>query len=158
MYMQKNNNQVFINYRIREKGKKINIFDKVNSIKQEVKQLIPEIEEDKFLPMLSHIRQFTYGKLCYGRTTSENIATKKRELTANEKILYDYLLKNNLNAGTTYRWFIATRIPSDIKEKLEQGKISYRKAFMIAENRKKSKLSNLGLLMIEEVNNIVRSL
>ena len=68
------------------------------------------------------------------------------------------MLKHNLNPSTTYRWFIACRIPSDIKDKLKQGKISFRKAFLIADNRKKSKMSNTGLLMIEEINNIVSSL
>lgn len=153
--MNKNNNQVFINTKVRYKGKKINIFDRINTIKSDLKALLPEIEEDKFLSMLSHIRNFHYGKLYYGRRGSNQ---KKRELTNNERIVYDYLLKNNLNPSTTYRWFVACRIPSDIKQKLQQGKISFRKAFVIADNRKKSKLSNTGLLMIEEINNIVSSL
>lgn len=156
--MQKNNGITFINHRIREKGKKINLFDKINSIKQDIKQIIPELEEDKLLAMFSHIRLFQYGKLHYGRRNNPENLKNKRELTANEKIIYDYMLKNNLNPSTTYRWFVACRVPSDIKEKLEQGKISYRKAVMIADNRKKSRLSNTGLLMIEEINNVVRSL
>jgi len=49
-------------------------------------------------------------------------------------------------------------MPSDIKEKLQKGKISFRKAFLIADNRKKSKMSSTGLLMIEEINNLVSSL
>jgi hypothetical protein len=49
-------------------------------------------------------------------------------------------------------------MPSDIIEKLQKGKLSFRRAFLIADNRKKSKLSNTGLLMMEEINNIVSSL
>lgn len=158
MYMAKNNGVTFINHRIRDKGKKINLFDKVNSIKQDIKKLIPEIEEDKLLPMFSNIRNFYYTNIKKVIRNSPIKMRKNSKLTTNEQIVLDYLLKNNLNPSTTYRWFVACRVPADIKEKLEQGKISYRKAVMIADNRKKSRLSNTGLLMIEEINNIVRSL
>ena len=154
--MAKNKDKVFINTKVRYKGKKIPIFDRINRIKNDLIELLPEIEEDKFLLMMSHVRNFFYGNLYYGRRDSPN--KKKRKLTTNEKIVLDYLLKNHLNPSTTYRWFIACRMPSDIKEKLQKGKISFRKAFLIADNRKKSKMSSTGLLMIEEINNLVSSL
>lgn len=158
MYMAKVNNTVFINHRVRYNGRKINLFDRINIMKNDLKELLPEIEEDKFLSMASHVRNFFYGKLHYGRKAVHENLMKKRELTANEKVLLDYYLKNNINPSTAYRWFVACRIPSDLKEKLAQGKVSFKKAFLIADNRKKSKLSNTGLLMIEEINNVVRSL
>jgi len=158
MYMNKNKNTVFINKAVRFEGKKVPIFDRINRIKKDLNELIPEVEEDKFLSMLSHIRNFFYGKLHYGRRNIPENIQRKRELTANEKLILDYMLKNNLNPSTTYRWFIGCRLPSDIKEKLQQGKVSFKKAVMIADNRKKSKMSNTGLLMIEEINNIVVSL
>ncbi len=158
MYMSKNNNQTFINKNVRYKGKKISIWDRINRIKNDLKELLPEIEEDKFLSMASHVRNFYYGKLHYGRRNNPENQKKKRELTEAEKILLDYYMKNNLNPSTTYRWFIACRLPSDVKEKLQKGQVSFKKAMLIADNRKKSKLSNTGLLMIEEINNVVRSL
>jgi hypothetical protein len=158
MYMAKVNNTVFINHRVRYNGRKINLFDRINIMKNDLKELLPEIEEDKFLSMASHVRNFFYGHLHYGRRAVPENLMKKRELTANEKILLDYYLKNSINPSTAYRWFVACRIPSDLKEKLAQGKVSFKKAFLITDNRKKSKLSNTGLLMIEEINNIVRSL
>lgn len=156
--MSKINNQAFINTRVRFKGKKIPIFDRINLIKNDLRELIPEVEEDKFLSMMSHIRNFYYGKLHYGRRGKPENQERKKELTPNEKIVLDYMIKNNLNPSTTYRWFIACRLPLDVKEKLAQGKVSFKKAFLIADNRKKSKLSNTGLLMMEEINNVVRSL
>lgn len=158
MWMQKNKGKVFINYRIRENGKKVNVFDRINRIKSDLKTLIPEIEENQLLSMMSHIRNFHYGKLHYGRRAIPENLQRKRELTEIEKIILDYLLKNNLNPSTTYRWFIACRVPSDIKSQLEQGKLSIRKAVQIAVNRKKTKDSNQGLLILEEVNNIIESL
>ena len=158
MYMTKVKGNILINQRVRYKGKKVNIFDRINSIKHDLKELLPEIEEDKFLSMASHVRNFYYGRLHYGRRNNPENLKKKRELTEAEKLLLDYYLKNNLNPSTAYRWFIACRIPSDIKEKLAQGKISFKKAMEIADNRKKARLSNTGLLMMEEINNVVRSL
>jgi hypothetical protein len=156
--MQKNNGKAFFNYRIRDKGKKINVFDKINTIKKDIKELLPEIEDDKIVIMFSHIRSEYEGKLHYGRRGMPENLKKKKQLTEAEKIVYDYMLKNNLNPATTYRWFLACRVPSDIKEKLGQGKISYKLAMIISANRLKAKESNLGLLMMEEINNIVRSL
>ena len=53
MYMAKINGTVYINHRIRQSGKKINIFDKVNLIKRDIKSLLPEIGDDKILPIFS---------------------------------------------------------------------------------------------------------
>jgi hypothetical protein len=156
--MNKTENGTFINKNVRYKNKKIPIFDRINRIKKDLKALIPEVEEDKFLSMLSHIRNFYYGKSYYGRRVVKENESRKRELTTTEKIVYDYMLKNNLNPSTTYRWFIACRLPSDVKDKLQKGKISFKKAQLIADNRKKSKMSNNGLLMMEEINNIVTNL
>ena len=127
MYMAKNGDKIFINTRIRENGKKVNIFDKVNQIKQDLKTLFPEIEEDRIIPMFSHVRNFFYGNLYYGRHSVPENKQRKRRLTKAETVLYDYILKNNLNPSTTYRWMIACRVPADIKEKLAKGQISFRK-------------------------------
>jgi len=158
VYMSKINGKAFFNHRIRDKGKKINIFDKINSIKKDIKGLLPEIEDDKILPILSHIRNKHYGKLHYGRRALPENLQRKRELTRTEILIYDYLLKNNLNPSTTYRWFLACRVPQDIKEKLANGQISHKKAIMIAGNRLRAKESNIGLTMMEEIQNIVLSL
>lgn len=156
--MGKSNNKTFINHRVRHNGRKISLFDKINKIRNDLKELLPEVEENKFLVMASHVRNFYYGNLYYGRRDSNKSQRRKRELTQAEMLLLDYYLKNNLNPSTCYRWFVACRIPSDIKEKLEQGKVSFKKAMLITDNRKKAKMSNTGMLMIEEINNIVRSL
>src|SRR3989344_1224783 len=158
MYMAKNKDKIFINKNVRYKGKKVPIFDRINRIKTDLKEQMPEIEEDRLLSMMSHIRNYFYGKLYYGRRNVPENIKRKRELTKNEKFVLDYLLKNELNPSPTYRWFIACRMPSDIIEKLQKGKLSFRRAFLIADNRKKSKLSNTGLLMMEEINNTVSSL
>ena len=61
MYMAKIGDKEYINTRVRYKGKKIPIFDRINTIKNDLKELIPEVDEDKFLSMMSRIRNFYYG-------------------------------------------------------------------------------------------------
>ncbi len=145
------------NYRIRENGKKRNIFDKVNEIKEGIKTILPEVEGDKLISMLSKIRTYLAHKkkgVPLGRRGWKGY----RDLTFNEKVLYEYLLKENLNPSTTYRWFLATRIPEDVKDKLSKGKISVKKAMQISANRRRVKNSNTGLLMMEEIRTMMRGL
>ena len=46
------------NTKIRENGKKRNIFNKVNEIKREIKDILPEVEGDRLISMLSKIRTY----------------------------------------------------------------------------------------------------
>ena len=144
------------NHQIRENGHKRSIFDKVNEIKQDLKTLFPEVEDDGWIAIFSHCRNFYRGNLHYGRRGSKT--ERPRELSEIEKQVYDYMLKHNLNPCTTYRWMLAVRIPQDIKTKLAQGRISHKKALHIAANRKRVKDSNQGLLMMEELKTIFRGL
>ena len=144
------------NYQIRENGHKRSIFDKTNEIKSELKKLFPEVESDGWISIFSHVRNYYRGNLHYGRRNSKN--KKPRELTPIERQVYDYMMKKELNPCTTYRWFLATRIPEDIKTKLAQGKISHKRALLIASNRKSNADSNRGLLMLEELRTIFRGL
>src|SRR3989344_8252916 len=102
MYMSTKDGVTSINWRVRENGKKNNLFTKITQIRNDVKELLPEIEETKFLAMTSHIRNFHYGNLHYGRRDNPKNKERKRELTEAERVLYDYFLKNGLNPSTTY--------------------------------------------------------
>jgi len=141
---------------VRDNGHRKNIFDKVNEIKQQLKEIFPEVESDRFLAMFSHCRRHHEGKLFYGR--GNNPQRQTRDLTQSERVLYDFLLRNKLNPTTVYRWFLATRIPEDVKQKLADHKIGYKTAMRISYNRKKARDSNIGLIMVEEIRNIVRGL
>ncbi len=145
------------NWRIRENGQKRGLFDKVNEIKRGIKTLLPELEGDKLIAMLSKIRTYITHKK-KGVPLGRHGWKGYRELTFNEKVLYEYLLKNGLNPSTTYRWFLATRIPEDVRDKLSKGKVSVKKAMQISANRRRVKNSNLGLLMMEEIRTIMRGL
>ena len=145
------------NTRVRDNGKKRNIFDKVNEVKRDINEILPEIEGEKLIRMLSKIRTYLAHKkkgVPLGRRGWKGY----RDLTNNERILYDYLLRKGLNPSTTYRWFIATRIPTDVREKLQKGQLSMRKAMELSANRRRVKMSQQGLLLLEEIRTIMRGI
>ena len=145
------------NIRIRDNGKKRCIFDKVNEVKKDIKTILPELEGDKLIGMLSKIRTY-YRHKKKGIPLGRRGCKGYRDLTNNERILYEYLLKHKLNPCTTYRWFIATRLPSDIKEKVMKGQISATHAMKISANRRRHELSNQGILILEELRTIMRGI
>ncbi|MBI2573566.1 hypothetical protein HYV86_06900 [Candidatus Woesearchaeota archaeon] len=136
----------------------MSIFYKVNEVREHIKQEIPELSGDRLIHMLAHCRRHWEGNLHYGRRAVKENALKVRELTKTEHILYDLLLRLKLNPSTAYRWFLATRVPDDIKEKLRNNQISQKKALEISANRKRVKESNIGLLMMEEIRTIMGGL
>jgi len=144
----------FNNARIREKGKKRNLFDKVNEIKEHIKTFFPEIGSDKILAIMSHCRRFYEGNLHDGR---DSCSKKPRPLSHNERLIYSYLRKNNLNPSTVYRWFLAARIPADIRSQLARGVISQKKAFQLSANRLRNRISREGLFMMEEIRQIIKN-
>ena len=141
------------NVNIRENGKKKNLFDKVNEIKEGIKMLLPEIDGNRFITIMSHLRREYEGKLFFGR---HGKGGKKIPLTDIERVVKEYLLKHNLNPSTVYRWFLATRVPSDVMDKIRAGRISQKKAYEIAINRRKNEKSADRLILMEQIRNIMR--
>ena len=59
---------------------------------------------------------------------------------------------------TTYRWFLVSKLPEDIKDKLKKGIISVSQARKVATNRLRQRESNEGLSMMVDIQEIVRCL
>jgi hypothetical protein len=145
------------NTRVRDKGKKRNIFDKVNEIKNDIGVILPHIESVRLIRILSKIRTYIAHKkkgVPLGRRGWKGY----RDLAEDERIVYEYLLKNDLNPSTTYRWFIATRLPSDVKEKMANGQYSFRKAMQISANRRKAEYSSKAVDILEEIKVAMRGI
>ncbi len=147
--------------KIRHKGQLISVFDKVQQIEKDLNQLLPEMNRSRLIKAMSKCRQYYEGNLYYGRRTSDPKEKSKRkplELSEIGKIIYHYLISKSLNPSTTYRWFLATRLPSDIKERLSKREIPVKLAMSISANRRRIRVSNQGLLMMDEMINILGGL
>ncbi len=142
----------------REFNKRITMLDKVNLIKKDFKELLPEIEQDKYIVMLGHCAYFCKNKKEYRARNGRTKAFKIKTLTEAEKIMLDYLLKNNVVPITVYRWFRVSKVPEDIMTKLRNGHICVKDAIRASTNRLKQMQSNTGLIMIEEINNVIAGL
>lgn len=142
----------------REFNRRISMLDKVNLIKKDFKELLPEIEQDKYIVMLSHIAYFCNNGREYRARNGRTKAFKIKVLTEAERIMLDYLLKNKCVPITTYRWFRASKVPEDIMTKLRNGQVSIKEAIRSSTNRLKQKQSNTGLIVLEEINNVIAGL
>ncbi|MBN1176006.1 hypothetical protein JXA48_05165 [Candidatus Woesearchaeota archaeon] len=144
--------------KVRSNGRKISIFDKVNDIKADLKEIIPEVKDEQLIQLFSKVRSYYLNKkkgVPLGRRSN---IKGVRPLTEIEELLFNYLMRNNLNPGTTYRWFIATRLPPDIKDRLARGLINQKVAMHISANRRRTKNSVEGLIMMEEIRTIIQKL
>ncbi len=152
------------NWRIRRNGRKINLFDMVKEIRNDLKALVPELSmdgetvpNDVLIPLLSKIRTYYRHKkkgVPLGRKGSKGY----RDLTHVERIIFDYMIRNKLNPCTTYRWFIASRVPADLMEELKEGKMSQKMAMKLAAARKRDKESAVGLYIMEEIRSFVKNM
>lgn len=143
------------NINVREKGKKRNLFDKVNELKQKINVIVPEIDGQRLIDIVHHIKAERENKYYYGRKGWKTTKIKK-ELTHVEHLIKELLIKEGLNPSTVYRWLLACRIPSDIMDKLRKGLISQKKAYEIALNRKKNQKSAQTLILMENIIEIIR--
>lgn len=143
---------------MKEYNRRISQMDKVIQIKKDFKTLLPEIEQDKYIQMLGHIYWYHRNKREY-RERIRGRFGKLRALTPSEIVMLDYLLKNNINPKTIYKWFHVCKLPEDIQSKLRNNEItSVVEARKIATNRMRQRDSNAGLLMLEEIKQTIASL
>lgn len=142
----------------KEYNRRISQMDKVVQLKKDFKTLLPEIEQERYIQMLGHIYWYHRNKREY-RERIRGKFGKLRALTQAEIIMLDFLLKNNINPKTIYKWFMVCRLPEDIQTKLRNNEItSVVEARKIATNRMRQRDSNAGLLMLEEINGVIKSL
>lgn len=139
--------------------RRVNVFDKVESIRKLIFEHLPEINEDELIYMLSHCREYYEGNLYYGRRTAdqeEKQKRPKRKLTKIESELFQLLLKHKINPSTGYRWFLAARVPEDIMNELKRKNMTISKAMEISRNRKRVIDNKLGWQLISMIKETVR--
>lgn len=91
------------------------VFEKVSTFRKLVKTIFPEIEDSALIEMLREVSTWHYSK--------------KGMLSQDHVKLYELLMNNSYNPNTVYKWFLLTRSPFELREKLKLNIISQREAF-----------------------------
>ncbi|MBS3152760.1 hypothetical protein J4230_05095 [Candidatus Woesearchaeota archaeon] len=89
---------------------------KVTKLRKDFKTLLLLQSDHELLMMLCHCARHHYG-------------FKKKPLTEEEQILYEYMITYNYNPNTVYKWFLKTQKTEDVMlypkdmNRLREGKL-----------------------------------
>ncbi len=72
-----------------------------------------------------------------------------------EKKVSDYLMGLNVSLKSVYAWYLASRLPEDIKSGLINGKISQKKAIRLGKNRALGKELDITWRMMDIIRKTV---
>ena len=88
-------------------GKKINVFEKIKAIEEQIKLELPHLNLNKTTYMFGSVSHFISGEI--------------KNLNEDERALYDFMIRHKLNHKTTYNWFLLKNAPHELKIKINNG-------------------------------------
>jgi hypothetical protein len=156
------NKNLSTNYPTYRKAK-TNIIGRLNKIKNDIERIIPEmapISNEEIINLLAVCRRYYEGKLHWGRVSVPENHRRVRELTTVQNQVYKYLREewSKFSPSTIYRWGLSGRLPSDIMDSLEQGKIGQVKALKLAQNRFERQKNGQAIVIIDLVAEAVENM
>lgn len=72
------------------------------------------------------------------------------KITGFQEQIRELLDQYKIGYRSAYRWLRATKLPEDIKEEVQKGKVSLTKAFEVNANLSKRRKASLGLQILEQ--------
>ncbi len=93
------------------------VFEKVSTFRKLVKTIFQELDDSALIEMLREVSTWHYSR--------------KGILSQDHLKLYELMMNNSYNPNTTYKWFLLTRSPFELREKLKLNLISQREAFAV---------------------------
>ena len=94
------------------------VYDKLRVLKSVVSQKLEIKDERKLFKVLARLSTWHYPK-----KRSKNMA-----LSLDEAKVYEFLITNNYNPSTCYKWMLACNTNEDMQKKLQNGEISLKSA------------------------------
>jgi len=89
-------------------SKKMNVFEKINAIEEQIKLELPYLDLNKLAYIFGRISHYLSGQ-------------GSGVLSETERALCDFMIRNQLNDKTMYRWFLLKNAPSELKVKIING-------------------------------------
>ena len=121
-----------------------NIFEKIENYRKVLAQAIDCKKDGEIRLMLSHCRYYRLGKL--------------KELTGEERALYDLLLQNGLSVRTVYKHFVLLDYPQEVQEMLRNKEISIDGACTKAFSFKKMRGDTVFKQLMTEIRTVIGGL
>ena len=118
------------------------LFEKSAILTSFLQEKIKDLKTEEITVSLSHIAKHHYGY-------------RKEPLTEKEMLVYDLLLKEDINPETAYEWMLATKGEEDIKQKLENKEISQKEAIRLIRNNEERVRVNKSLSVLKECRKLI---
>ena len=132
---------------MREDWIRKDVFEKVSLVKGLIHSTITGLQktsDDGLKLMICHLAHFH----CNNRKT----------ITENEAIIYDTLIRNDINPSTAYKWFCLTMLPADFRHKMKSGRITQKQALRQAAGRKRDREIRMSLEIMQMVRESIRKI
>jgi len=124
--------------------KRVNVFEQIKSVKQILQPIAPNGDSLTVRGLVLRCVKYRNGQV--------------KKLDAEAAKAYDLLLKNNLLPKGVYEWLLLENIPSHIKQKLVEHKITQREAHEQYTQWKRMMNTRSGKEIMDEMRNVVRRL
>ncbi len=98
------------------------VYDKYVRIHNTVRKIFPDIDKKKFFKIVATLSTWHYPKK----------RSDGQMLTKEQAMIYEWMLNNNYNPGTVYKWLLAMNTNKDNQDKLKKGSMSLKKAMKCA--------------------------
>ena len=85
-----------------------------------------------------------------GHIAKHHYGYRKEPLAEREMLIYDLLLKEDINPETAYEWMLATKVDQGIKQRLENNEISQKQAVRMMKNNDEMLRVNRNLSIIKD--------
>lgn len=118
-----------------------NVFERIESIKDILQPLVPDRDSFKLRGVVMRCAKYRTKLI--------------PRLAGIESKAYDLLMKHKLNPKTVYEWLLLENVPSHIKEKLVQNKISLLDARVQYVGWKRMSTTRAGKDIMEEMRRII---
>jgi len=121
------------------------VWKKIKFVERLIEESIGVVNGDDLYTMLGRISHYHY-------------TTRQHGLKEKELMIYEILIKNDLNPSTVYKWYCLTRTPQDLQQRIRSGKINQKQALRMTLNRRREKEMGLAMQVLTEGRDVIRRL
>ena len=98
------------------------VYDKYVKIHNELRRDFPKLDKKEFFKITATLSTWHYPKKRW----------KGQTLTKEQAMIYEWMLNNNYNPGTVYKWLLALNTNKENQDKMKNGSMSLKKAMKCA--------------------------